>query len=176
MSQKPTLQGNRSVLIENFENMSRSASNSILKILEEPPLDTILILTTTKLLSILPTIRSRCVKIRINCDMVDDSEFSNPVDFICELLKNIDRLTIEKFVGFIDSGCRNFIEFSKQNADSFELFLNIAIAYCSFKNSKNCDLIYANKLLNLQSFATLAKSTYPDKPAGIIMVCEILKS
>lgn len=176
LSQKPSLSGNRAVLIENFENMSRSASNSILKVLEEPPLDAVLILTTTKLLSILPTIRSRCVKIRIKSESIDASEFPNPTEFACSLLKNIDRSFIEKSIEFIDSNCRNCIEFSKQNSDNFELFLNVSLAYCSFKSSKEGDLRYSKRLLSLQSFSNLAKNTYPDKQSGIIVVCEILKS
>ena len=76
LSQKPTLPGKRSVIIENFENMSRNAANSILKILEEPPVDSIIIITTCKLLSILPTIRSRCIKVRVTSENQKTSEFT----------------------------------------------------------------------------------------------------
>ena len=89
LAQKPSLPGNRAVLIENFEDMSRNAANSILKVLEEPPLDSILILTTIRLLSILPTIRSRCIKIRVDsANSPSPGEFSDLEGFVSGLLNS----------------------------------------------------------------------------------------
>jgi len=51
-------------IISNAEQMSTEASNSFLKILEEPPGDSLLILTTSKPNSLLPTITGRCQKIK----------------------------------------------------------------------------------------------------------------
>jgi DNA polymerase-3 subunit delta' len=51
-------------IISNAEQMSTEASNSFLKILEEPPGDALLILTTSKPNSLLPTITGRCQKIK----------------------------------------------------------------------------------------------------------------
>ena len=50
-------------LIENADEMKTSASNAFLKTLEEPPSDSIIIMTTSKVDSLLPTILSRCQKI-----------------------------------------------------------------------------------------------------------------
>ncbi len=50
-------------IIENAEEMTTQAANAFLKTLEEPPEDTIIILTTSKPSSLLPTIVSRCQKI-----------------------------------------------------------------------------------------------------------------
>lgn len=50
-------------LIEKAEMMNNSAANAFLKTLEEPPEDVIIILTTAKPESLLPTIISRCQKI-----------------------------------------------------------------------------------------------------------------
>ncbi len=52
-------------LIEDIERMTTEASNSLLKTLEEPPPRTILILTTSLLSHILPTIVSRCQIIKM---------------------------------------------------------------------------------------------------------------
>ena len=49
-------------LIPDVEQMSAIAQNSLLKILEEPPVNTILILTVAQENTVLPTITSRCVK------------------------------------------------------------------------------------------------------------------
>lgn len=52
--------GKKVVIIEPAEAMNRSAANSLLKTLEEPVSDTIIILLTQKKQALLPTIRSRC--------------------------------------------------------------------------------------------------------------------
>ncbi len=48
------------IIIKNAEKMRKEGANSFLKLLEEPPSNTILILTTDNLNNILPTIVSRC--------------------------------------------------------------------------------------------------------------------
>ncbi|NOY78956.1 MAG: DNA polymerase III subunit delta' [Calditrichaeota bacterium] len=50
----------RVILISEADRMTEQAANSILKLLEEPPEKTVLILTTSKLNQLLPTIVSRC--------------------------------------------------------------------------------------------------------------------
>ncbi|WP_281649666.1 DNA polymerase III subunit delta' [Novacetimonas hansenii] len=52
--------GWRVVIVDGAEYMNRTASNAILKILEEPPAGAILILTCAAPGRLLPTIRSRC--------------------------------------------------------------------------------------------------------------------
>lgn len=53
-------------IISKCDKMNQNSSNSLLKILEEPPKDSILILTTSKITSLLPTIIGRCQKIRFD--------------------------------------------------------------------------------------------------------------
>lgn len=52
--------GWRVVIVEDAEYMSLAAQNALLKVLEEPPSKTILILVTAQYGSLLPTVRSRC--------------------------------------------------------------------------------------------------------------------
>lgn len=54
-----TLKSERFVLIDPADRLSTAASNSLLKVLEEPPEGTYFFLITSKLSSLLPTIRSR---------------------------------------------------------------------------------------------------------------------
>ncbi|NPA53304.1 MAG: DNA polymerase III subunit delta' [Aquificae bacterium] len=54
------------IIIENAEKMNTEASNALLKTLEEPPENSMIILTTTNQNKLLPTIISRCYKIRFN--------------------------------------------------------------------------------------------------------------
>jgi len=51
---------NRVVIIDQIHRLTKEASNSLLKILEEPPGNVIFILLTNKFKSVLPTIVSRC--------------------------------------------------------------------------------------------------------------------
>ena len=53
-------------LISVCDQMNPQSANSLLKILEEPPKDSILILTTSRINSLLPTIIGRCQKIKFN--------------------------------------------------------------------------------------------------------------
>ena len=52
--------GKRIILIEPADTLNQAASNALLKILEEPPENTLFILVTSQLQKLLPTIRSRC--------------------------------------------------------------------------------------------------------------------
>jgi DNA polymerase-3 subunit delta' len=52
------------VIITEVENMHPASANSLLKTLEEPPPDSNLILTTTEINRLLPTVVSRCQQIR----------------------------------------------------------------------------------------------------------------
>lgn len=53
-------QGQRVVIIEQAEKMNINAANSLLKALEEPAANTVIILVVNQLSKILPTIKSRC--------------------------------------------------------------------------------------------------------------------
>ncbi len=56
----------KTIIIEGADQMTEEASNAFLKTLEEPPPNTIIVLTTTKVNSLLPTIISRCQKVAFN--------------------------------------------------------------------------------------------------------------
>ena len=53
------------VYIESADLLTNAAENALLKTLEEPPSDTKLVLSCDNLLSLLPTIRSRCQSVRV---------------------------------------------------------------------------------------------------------------
>jgi len=62
VSQMAQLSGNKVVIIPQIELMSESASNALLKTLEEPTPNTFLLMTTNESQRLLPTILSRCEK------------------------------------------------------------------------------------------------------------------
>lgn len=55
----------RIMIIEDAEKMNKASANALLKTLEEPPKNVIIILTTSEIAYLLPTIKSRCFKINI---------------------------------------------------------------------------------------------------------------
>jgi len=66
LSLKPYEARFRVVLISDAQAMNPEAGNALLKVLEEPPTQTILILTTLQASDLLPTVVSRCQHIRFN--------------------------------------------------------------------------------------------------------------
>lgn len=67
------LLGNKVVIIPDIQRLTESASNSLLKTLEEPHSNTYLLLSTTELQYVLPTIKSRCEKIRLSLPPTEQS-------------------------------------------------------------------------------------------------------
>lgn len=58
--------GKRVVLIDAADELNTSAANAVLKVLEEPPKDAILLLVSHQPSRLLPTIRSRCRTLRLS--------------------------------------------------------------------------------------------------------------
>lgn len=64
LTTRPTLGGRRAIIIDPADDMEPSASNALLKSLEEPPKGTFFILVSHRPARLLPTIRSRCRTLR----------------------------------------------------------------------------------------------------------------
>ena len=60
--QKPNVSARRTLIINDAELMTTEAQNALLKVTEEPPISSLLILVTSDIESILPTIASRLPK------------------------------------------------------------------------------------------------------------------
>ena len=66
LAMKPYEASTRLVIIRDAQIMNPAAGNALLKLLEEPPERTVLILIATQTMDLLPTIVSRCQHIRFN--------------------------------------------------------------------------------------------------------------
>jgi DNA polymerase-3 subunit delta' len=64
LTTRPTLSERRAIIIDPADDMERSAVNALLKSLEEPPVGTFFLLIAHQPGRLLPTIRSRCRKLR----------------------------------------------------------------------------------------------------------------
>ena len=107
-------------LISNCDRMNQNSSNALLKILEEPPKDSILILTTSKLNSLLPTIIGRCQKIKF-----DGIEKNLIRDFIINSNENISESEAEFYAELSEGSItkcneilgKNFLELREKVTD-----------------------------------------------------------
>ncbi len=63
LAKSAALGGYRVVIIDSIDDLNQNSANAILKILEEPPKKTVLILISHNPNSLLPTIKSRCAKV-----------------------------------------------------------------------------------------------------------------
>ena len=68
--------GAKVALIHEADRMRKEAANAFLKTLEEPPYGTYILLLTSLPYSILPTIRSRCLQVRLQ---PEKTEIENPL-------------------------------------------------------------------------------------------------
>ena len=66
LAMKPYIADHRVAIMADTHAMNKEASDALLKVLEEPPADTTLILTAQEKSDLLPTIVSRCRHIRFN--------------------------------------------------------------------------------------------------------------
>ncbi|RKX31841.1 MAG: hypothetical protein DRP71_12840 [Verrucomicrobia bacterium] len=76
IAQSPYSGDKKVAVVVEADRFNTRAANAFLKTLEEPPLDTTILLLTTRPYSLLPTIRSRCLRIRVSdqTDRDDDPE------------------------------------------------------------------------------------------------------
>lgn len=74
-------QGHHKVIwIQQIEDLTEAAANALLKTLEEPPEQTFFLLTCQQIETVLPTIRSRCLHVKLRAP--------NPADTLAWLQKN----------------------------------------------------------------------------------------
>ena len=124
------------IVIDSADDMNSNASNALLKILEEPKLNTYFFLISHKPSSLLPTIKSRCLKINLSNHNYDNFksiiEISNP---------DVDEET-KKFLYDITNGSPGLIkeyEFD-EILNFFERLINLIIDKDPF-SKKNHDTI-----------------------------------
>jgi DNA polymerase-3 subunit delta' len=66
LKQSAAIPGWRVVIIDAADELNRNAANSLLKLIEEPPSLTLLLLVTHSFGQLLPTLRSRCCHLRLD--------------------------------------------------------------------------------------------------------------
>ncbi|MBK67516.1 MAG: hypothetical protein CMP22_05235 [Rickettsiales bacterium] len=125
--QKTSSEGGwRIVIINSADAMNSSAQNALLKVLEEPPSNTVLILVTSAVSRMLPTIRSRCRV--LDFDKLSDPDMKELIA-TSNILEDSD-IDLNKALAFAEGRfgyLRSFIE-----DQGFELFNYILEGLSSF--------------------------------------------
>lgn len=74
LSQTPSIYDWRIVVIDSIDDLNRNAANALLKILEEPPKNTVIFLISHRPGRLLPTIKSRCRKVDMRALTPEDAQ------------------------------------------------------------------------------------------------------
>lgn len=65
--------GHRVVIVDPADSLNLAAANALLKVLEEPPLNTVFVLVSDQPRRLLPTIRSRCTRLDLGLPSADSA-------------------------------------------------------------------------------------------------------
>ena len=127
------------IIVDSADDLNVNSSNSLLKILEEPNKNTYIFLISHQISSLLPTIRSRCLK--INCPNHDYQTFQ-------QIFKNkfndIDNDHLS-FLFDISNGSPGYaIQFNDE--EIIDVFNEISISLISKKKLSNETIILSSKL------------------------------
>ena len=140
----------KAVIIDTYEDITIEAQNALLKILEEPPANTIIIISTSKKDRLLPTIISRCKVI-----ILQEKEIS---------LTEKDNLTFKEILSTLQDGRTEdklkIAETVAKDKENFNLWLEKMALFVKNKLLKeNNSLEYLNFLKELQKTYKIIKNT-----------------
>ncbi len=125
--QRRPLKGKKKIFIlEKADSLNESSANSLLKVIEEPPLDTFFILITRNHRALLPTIRSRCHLLSFkNMDVEEIKDYLIKKDWSKEQSEKVARYF--NFVS-IDLSDIDYESFNKMLNNIFSLLENLLIS------------------------------------------------
>jgi DNA polymerase-3 subunit delta' len=127
----------RIVIIDSIDDMNSASANAVLKILEEPPAKSILLLISHNPGRLLPTIKSRCAK--LNLSPLDDKVLASLLRRYCPQLseqeisglKTICSGSIGKALVYADHGALQYYDDLCRLVSAKEKFkLSELLAYC----------------------------------------------
>ncbi len=172
----------RFVIIDAIDNLNRQASNALLKMLEEPPLNTFFLNICHQVSGLLPTIRSRCLM--LNFKALNDVDFagvvaqSGNVEFSkaiakiangspgkylaiekaggAELLKNIENLLKITNLSDLKTAAQEIL---KSIDDAFVLEILHQVLY---QKAMAQPSVYANSAQAVEHFFRFTQATYID--------------
>ena len=143
------------LIVLEADNLTIEAQNSLLKLLEEPPVETQIILTTVNRNSLLPTVASRCLEISIKSENRAKSNQSAFENFfrlkLSARLELLEKVGVEQYLEFlrellhrkIAADAAAFSEDTKKLAEKLRIALKLNRAIKSSANKKLVALLLA---------------------------------
>ncbi len=136
------------LIVLEADKLTVEAQNSLLKLLEEPPNETQIILTTNNRNSLIPTVVSRCLEI----DLLKSEELSSPTAFegflekpFGERLEILEKNQVEQYLLFLQKLLHQKISLNESSLENkaSQITKRLRIALKLHKASKS----FANKKL-----------------------------
>lgn len=122
LSLKPAIADKKIILIDSIDDISYVASNSLLKILEEPTPDTYIFIISHNINNVIETIRSRCTEV-----MFKTPSFEECKKVLTEI--GINNKDIIKIIAIADANIGKVIEFADNNVlDDYEKLLKCIVS------------------------------------------------
>lgn len=184
---KPVNAQNKIFIIKNLDVSTEEAQNKLLKILEEPPKNVYFLISVKNESKVLPTIKSRCDKIKINPLSLEEISAICKDELSCilgggyigktleyeqnENLKNLCSFAVSLFTEL--KGSKDVLKFSKRFAeekDSLNLILEVALLCIEDMLKIKCE---SENLCSLKPFLREIKDVEPE--FSVEALCEITK-
>ena len=146
----------RIVIIDSADEMNKNAANALLKILEEPPAHTILLLISHNAGLLLPTIRSRCAKLPLQMLNIDET-----ASLLRRYRSNLNEAMIAKIAEMCPQSIGKAIGYA--DLDAVEMYDNL------------CKILYAKQKFSLTDLLDFCTSLSADNDAFNLLQELILK-
>lgn len=149
---KPINSETKAVILEDAHLLTTEAQNALLKVLEEPPDHTIILLSADSKESLLPTILSRCklVELETNNLLLSDEEKTEFEEFI----KNLPEMKIGEKLKKAEELAKD-----KDEAIAWIGKLILALRERMLQNNHSAIQPFSHLIKSLQSLHTLLKTT-----------------
>lgn len=167
--EKPIISNRKIYIINNADKMTTQAQNCLLKILEEPPKNVMIILVVSNEEYILTTIKSRCVKIRF--EKLKDTE-------VKEYLKENGKEVTDDMLKMYNGSIGRAIDLSGEE-EKYMALNAITKAKCKTDYMKIAKIIFENKedITNLLEYLnTLLYNNSKENPKNVQCITKITEA
>ncbi len=162
---------NKFIIIDSADDLNDNSSNSFLKTLEEPNINTYIFLISHRLSSLLPTLRSRCLKIKFNNHNINDfknilnAKFNQIHDNEISFLYDLTYGSPGQAISFYEDNILDYFEETINSLSSLKINnLNIKLAHNLSKLDNDQFKSYLIMLKSILIF--LSKIKYNDSKSN----------
>ncbi len=172
LRQSPTIPGWRVVIIDSINELNRFSANALLKILEEPPQKTLILMICHSLGTVLPTIRSRCQKMFFSPLTSTDFEktLADPLD---EKIFDLCQGSLGLYHQIQEAGGHSFIDACEQAVQAAytkntNLYQKFSETYGKQNLHLNCFTRIIGPILYRQTLKNLPNPVYANAYSAVL--------